>query len=71
MSSLRTILVDDEPRGLNSMEKLLQMHCPEVETIAACTSVDEAIEKINWLQPDLVFLDIAMPVKMALNYLKR
>jgi two-component system LytT family response regulator len=70
MTTLRTILVDDEPRGLNTMEKLLQMHCPEVETIAACSSVDEALEKINWLQPDLVFLDIAMPVKNGFDLLK-
>jgi two-component system LytT family response regulator len=70
MSSLRTILVDDEPRGLNSMEKLLQMHCPEVKTIAACSTVDEAIEKINCLQPDLVFLDIAMPIKNGFELLK-
>lgn len=70
MTSVRTILVDDEPRGLNSMERLLQMHCPDVETIATCSNVDEAIEKINRLQPDLVFLDIAMPVKDGFDLLK-
>lgn len=70
MTSLRTILIDDEPRGLSSMDKLLQMHCPEVEVIAACSSVDEAIDKIKWLQPDLVFLDIAMPVKNGFDLLK-
>ena len=54
MTLLRTILVDDEPRGLNTMEKLLQLHCPEVETVAACSSVDEAIEKIKQLQPQRI-----------------
>ncbi|HET9825226.1 MAG TPA: DNA-binding response regulator, partial [Chitinophagaceae bacterium] len=56
---LRTILVDDEPRGLNSVHRLLQINCPEVTTIAMCTNVDDAIEKITALKPDLVFLDIA------------
>ena len=70
MTSLRTILIDDEPRGLNSMERLLQMHCPEIETVATCSNVDEAIEKIKWLQPDLIFLDIAMPVKNGFELLK-
>jgi len=69
-SPLRTILVDDEPRGLNSLEKLLQINCPDVNTIATCSNVDAAIEKIKQLQPDLVFLDIAMPVKNGFDLLK-
>jgi len=67
---LTTIIVDDEPRGLNSLEKLLQINCPEVTTIAGCSSVDRAIEKIKQLQPDLVFLDIAMPVRTGFDLLR-
>src|SRR5215212_8901780 len=70
VSPLRTILVDDEPRGLNSLEKLLQLNCPDVITIAACSSVDAATEKISELKPDLLFLDIAMPVKNGFELLK-
>ena len=70
MTSLRTILVDDEPRGLNSMQKLLQLNCPDVCIVGACTNVDEAIGKINQLEPHLVFLDIAMPVKNGFDLLK-
>ncbi len=69
-SPLRTILVDDEPRGLNSLEKLLQINCPDVNVIATCSTVDTAIEKIKQLQPDVVFLDIAMPVKNGFDLLK-
>lgn len=67
---LQTILVDDEPRGLNSLQKLLQLNCPHVNVMAACSNVDEAIEKINVFHPDLVFLDIAMPVKTGFDLLK-
>jgi len=67
---LRTILVDDEPRGLNSLQKLLQMNCPDVNIVATSSNVDDAIEKIKQLQPDLVFLDIAMPVKDGFELLK-
>lgn len=70
MIQLRTILVDDEPRGINSLEKLLQMNCPEVSVIATCSNVDLAIEKIKTLHPDLVFLDVAMPVKNGFDLLK-
>ena len=68
--SLNTILIDDEPRGLSSLQKLLQINCPDVNIVATCTSVDEASEKIKELQPDLIFLDISMPVKNGFELLK-
>ena len=70
MRTLRTILVDDEPRGLNSLHRLLQLNCPDVNVVASCSSVDEASEKIKILESDLIFLDIAMPVKNGFDLLK-
>ena len=67
---LNAVLVDDEPRGLNSMQKLLQLNCPDVNVVASCSSVDEAKEQINILQPDLIFLDIAMPAKNGFDLLR-
>lgn len=69
MNPIKTILVDDEPRGLNSLQKLLQMNCPEVEIAGMSTSVMDAREKINQLHPQLVFLDIAMPGKTGFDLL--
>lgn len=69
MNSIKTILVDDEPRGISSLQKLLQFNCPEVEIIATCNSANEAKEKINLLKPQLVFLDIAMPEKNGFDLL--
>ena len=70
MKLLRTIIVDDEPRGINTMQKLLELNCPEVEIVATCSSVDEAAIKIEEADPNLVFLDIAMPVKNGFDLLK-
>jgi two-component system LytT family response regulator len=70
MTTFRAILVDDEPRGLNSMQRLLQLNCPDVEVVATCSSVDEATEKINELRPDLIFLDVGMPVKNGFDLLR-
>ena len=39
---LRTILVDDEPRGLSSLQKLLEYACPEVQVVASCHNADDA-----------------------------
>lgn len=52
------------------MHRLLELNCAEVSVVASCTSVDEALEKISTLRPDLVFLDIGMPVKNGFELLK-
>ena len=70
MKLIKTILIDDEPRGISSLQKLLELHCPETEVVGSCTSVDTAKDMILKLQPDLVFLDIAMPVKNGFELLK-
>ncbi len=61
MTTIKTILVDDEPRGLSSLQKLLEINCETVEVIASCSSAAAATDAITNLQPHLVFLDIAMP----------
>ena len=69
MKYIKTILVDDEPRGLATQKKLLEINCPEVEVIACCANADEAKKQILALNPQLVFLDIAMPGKNGLELL--
>src|SRR5258708_26408192 len=70
MNRIKTILVDDEPRGLSSLQKLLQMNCEEVDIISCCSSANEAAEKIMQLHPQLVFLDIAMPERNGFDLLR-
>ncbi len=69
MEKIKTILVDDEPRGLTSLQKLLEFNCPEIEIVSACDNADEAIKKIQLLKPGVVFLDIAMPEKNGFDLL--
>ena len=67
---VRAIIVDDEIPGLESMQKMLEINCPDVLIVASCSTPDSAIEKIRKLQPDLVLLDIAMPGKNGFELLK-
>jgi two-component system LytT family response regulator len=66
---IKTILVDDEPRGLNTLKKLLQEYCPELKIVAECADADSAREKIELLEPQLVFLDISLPGKSSFDML--
>ena len=66
---IRTILVDDEPRGLNTLKKLLQEYCPDVKVIAECMDAESAKDKIELLEPQLAFLDISLPGKTSFDLL--
>ncbi len=70
MNQISSILVDDEPRGLTSLQKLLEINCPDVDVIGWGNSAEEAKEKINQLHPRLVFLDISMPGKTGFDLLR-
>ena len=60
---IRTVLIDDEIRLLSSLQTMLKRNCPQLEVVALCRSADEALIKIKETNPDLIFLDIAMPGK--------
>ena len=56
----KTILIDDEPLALQRLERLLAPF-EFIEITTTASSGFEAVEKINGLKPDLIFLDIQMP----------
>lgn len=70
MKGIRTILIDDEPRGLTSLQRLLELNCPEVNVVQCCSNADQASKAIAGLLPELVFLDIAMPGKNGFELLQ-
>lgn len=61
MNKITAILVDDEQSARNILQNLLEHFCPDVELVASCTNIPEAVEEIKKHKPQLVFLDIEMP----------
>ena len=64
----RALLVDDEPFATMALQELLQ-DFPEIEVIGTCSNAVEALDSIQTLNPDLVFLDINMPAISGLELL--
>ncbi|MCK0192362.1 LytTR family DNA-binding domain-containing protein [Arenibacter sp. F20364] len=58
---ISAILVDDEQRHHDILEKMLVTFCPNVNLTGHAFSINEAISLIEKERPDLVFLDIEMP----------
>jgi two-component system, LytTR family, response regulator len=57
----KVIVVDDEPAARRLMKHLLEEYNDVITIVAEAGNGREAIQKINELKPDLVFLDIQMP----------
>jgi DNA-binding LytR/AlgR family response regulator len=57
---MRSIIVDDEESARSRLTRLLAAHA-DVQVVAEAHDGLEAVEKIEDLCPDLVFLDIEMP----------
>lgn len=68
MTMIRAIIIDDERLARNELKKLL-MDFPEIEVIAEAANASEGVEKIDSLNPDLIFLDIQMPGKTGFDML--
>lgn len=58
---MRAIIVDDEIDAIEVLESILEEYPFEIEVLDKAQSVKEAIQKIEFHQPDLVFLDVEMP----------
>ena len=66
--SIKTLLIDDERLARVELRKLLKEH-PSIEVIEEAANVEEALQKIDLLKPDLIFLDIQMPSKTGFDLL--
>lgn len=70
MGALTTILVDDEPLALKLLGSMLAKY-NGIDVVAECRSSRDAVKQIQLLQPDLVFLDIHMPVFSGFDVVKK
>ena len=65
---MKAIIIDDERLARNELRKLL-LEFPQIEVMDEASNAKEGIEKIETLQPDLIFLDIQMPGKTGFDLL--
>jgi len=62
----KVLLVDDEPAARRKLQKMLPMFC-DIEQVFEASDGEEAVSMIVEFQPELVFLDIQMPVMSGIE----
>jgi len=65
-----TIVIDDETLARQRLKRLLAVH-ENISIIGEAGNGQEALDQIELLKPDLVFLDIEMPVMNGFELLSR
>jgi two-component system LytT family response regulator len=68
---ITALLIDDEPKALVILKNKLERMCPNVAIVGETQSPEKGLELINTLNPQLVFLDVAMPEMSGFDLLSK
>lgn len=68
---IKAIVVDDELGARESLSKMIEKNCKQLNVVAKADSMITAYNAIKEHQPDLVFLDIEMPNGNAFDLLEK
>lgn len=69
VKTYQAIIIDDEPNIRDTLELLLQKHCPEISVCAQAGSAAQGRELLKQHDVELIFLDIAMPKEDGFAFL--
>lgn len=59
---MKVLIIDDEAAARATLESMLSEIAPDLQIMASCSNVPDGVIAANKFRPDLVFLDIEMPV---------
>ncbi len=67
---IKALIVEDEIRNADVLQRLLAKYCANIEVLAVAATVEAAVEAIKRLNPTLVFLDVELPDGTGFNVLE-
>jgi two-component system, LytTR family, response regulator len=68
---MKAILIDDESSNREVLRNILLMSCPDVQILGEAANARTAYELICNLAPDVIFLDVQMPVENGFDLLRK
>jgi two-component system LytT family response regulator len=68
---ITALVIDDEESAINVVKLLLQKYVPEITTIHTAVGSTHGLQLINEVKPDLVFLDVEMPLMSGFELLEK
>ncbi|MEY2964080.1 MAG: hypothetical protein RL754_1341 [Bacteroidota bacterium] len=68
---MRALLLEDEKPVLESLQGKLGLFCPEIEVVAGCQTVDEALAVLQEEAIDIIFLDVNLNGESGFDLIER
>lgn len=66
----KILIAEDEQIELEYLRKLIERNFPQIEKVITASNGQEAVDMFLMEEPDLVLIDINMPIKNGLAALK-
>ncbi|HRO70588.1 MAG TPA: LytTR family DNA-binding domain-containing protein [Chitinophagaceae bacterium] len=70
MSIIKAVIIDDEQHSIDTLKWKLENYCPNVTVEASFDNPAEGIRYLKSNKPDLLFLDIQMPMLTGFDVLE-
>ena len=71
MNDIRVVIIDDEPIAIEVIKELIAHLTTGLVVESTASNGIEAVEKIASLKPDLVFMDVDMPLMNGIEVLQK
>jgi two-component system LytT family response regulator len=68
---IRALAVDDEPAAISTLKLMIERYVPEITELHTTNQPQHALDLIELHKPELVFMDIQMPVFTGFDLLKQ
>ena len=71
MNTIKALLIDDEPTAIKTLSLMLHHYIPEITDLKTTTDPYEGLLLIKNFKPQLLFIDIQMPLMSGFELLKQ
>ncbi|NOT52164.1 MAG: response regulator transcription factor [Chitinophagaceae bacterium] len=68
---IKALIIDDEPSAVKTLTLLLSHYVPEISELKSTNDPHDGLRLLKTYQPDLLFLDIQMPLMTGFGLLKQ
>jgi len=66
---IKSVIVEDETSAREVLKSYLGKYCPQIEVVGEAKDARQAVEVLNEMKPQLVFLDVELPFGNAFDIL--
>src|SRR6185295_1643918 len=71
MNSVKALIVDDETTAIKTLSLMIHHYIPEITTLKTTADPYEGLLLLKDFEPELLFLDIQMPLMSGFEFLKK